>query len=200
MEAILDAAEAVMAAVGYDEMTTNAVAGRAGISPGSLYQFFGNKADLLAGLLDRYTRQFDALWDAQLTPTAATLPVDQVVDQVIDAVVTFKADRPAFWALFHGSATSDALADAGCRLEDQLAARLDDLYALRAPHLPPERRHLVAQVSVATVKSLLPLVMDASRRRSAPDVLTEIKHVLTGYLGPALAPPPAGTEPDGSEV
>ncbi len=194
MESILDAAEQLVAEVGYDEMTTNAVARRAGISPGSLYQYFDNKADILTALLDRYTEQFDALWDSQLRPEAARLPIEQVVDEVIDAVVEFKAGRPAFWALFHGSATSEVMAEAGCRLEDQLAARLDDLYALRAPHLSPERRQLVAQVSVATVKSLLPLVMDASRRRSAPDVIAEIKQVLTGYLGPALAPPAAREE------
>ena len=74
MESILDAAEQLVAAVGYDEMTTNAVAARAGISPGSLYQFFGNKAELLTGLLDRYVAQLDAFWDGQFTPEAVTEP------------------------------------------------------------------------------------------------------------------------------
>jgi AcrR family transcriptional regulator len=194
MESILDAAEQLIAEVGYDEMSTNEVARRAGISPGSLYQFFGNKADLLAGLLDRYTRQFDALWDDQVTPAAATLPLDEVVDEVLEAVVAFKAERPAFWALFHGSATSAPLAEAGRRLEDQLTARLDDLYALRAPHLAPARRRLVAEVSVATVRAVMPLVMDGPRRRSAGEVLGEIKQVLIGYLGPVLEPSASGTD------
>lgn len=188
IESILDATEQLVAEVGYDELSTNEVARRAGISPGSLYQFFGNKADLLAGLLDRYTRQFDALWDDQLTLAAATLPLEEVVDQVLDAVMAFKAERPAFWALFHGSATSAPLADAGRRLEDQLTDRLDDVYALRAPHLAPERRRLVAEVSVATVRAVTPLVTDGSRRRSADDVLAEVKRVLIGYLGPVLGP------------
>ena len=194
IESILDAAEQLVAEVGYDEMSTNEVARRAGISPGSLYQFFGNKADLLAGLLDRYTRQFDALWDDQLTPAAATLPLEEVVDHVLEAVVAFKAERPAFWALFHGSATSAPLAEAGRHLEDQLTARLDDLYALRAPHLAPERRRLVAEVSVATVRAVMPLVTDGSGRRSTGDVLAEVKRVLIGYLGPVLEPGPGAAE------
>lgn len=55
MEEILDAAEGVIAEAGYADMTTNAVAERAGMSPGSLYQFFRNKEEILDGLLDRFT-------------------------------------------------------------------------------------------------------------------------------------------------
>jgi AcrR family transcriptional regulator len=216
MESILDAAEGLVAEVGYDEMTTNAVASRAGISPGSLYQYFGNKGEILDGLLARYAAHMDAFWDAQLGPASDDLAVDAVVDQVIDGLVEVKAERPAFWALFHGSATSGALADAACRLDDQLAARMDRMVAVRAPHMAAARRRLVAEVAVATVKALLPLVVE--RRRvsgaggaggpgagdsgaggsgadgsggpgSAAEAVVELKRVLTGYLEPALAPP-----------
>jgi len=189
IESILDAAEQVVAEVGYDELSTNEVARRAGISPGSLYQFFGNKADLLAALLDRYTRQFDTMWSERIAPVGASLPLDEAVDRVIEAVVAFKAERPAFWALFHGSATTTPLADASRRLEDQLAARLEDVYAERAPHLTPERRRLVAQVSVATVRAILPLALDGQRRRSDAAVLAEAKHAVVAYLDSALAVP-----------
>jgi Tetracyclin repressor-like, C-terminal domain len=70
------------------------------------------EADLLAGLLDRYRRQFDACGTTS-SRAAATLPLEEVVDQMLEAVVAFTAERPAFWALFHGSATSAPLADAG---------------------------------------------------------------------------------------
>jgi AcrR family transcriptional regulator len=39
---ILNAAEAVFTEMGYDRATTNHIAARASISPGSLYQFFSN--------------------------------------------------------------------------------------------------------------------------------------------------------------
>jgi AcrR family transcriptional regulator len=189
MESILDAAEQLMAEVGYDEMSTNAVAARAGISPGSLYQFYGNKAELLGGLLDRYSTQLDAMWDAQFTPEAVTEPTAVVVERTVDAVVAFKTGRPAFWALLHGSATADPLGDASRRLEGQLVDRLDALYAVRAPHLSPARRALIAQVSVATVKSLMGLIMDEARTAAPPEATTELKRLLTNYLEPALAPP-----------
>lgn len=192
IESILDAAEELVAEVGYDEMSTNLVAARAGISPGSLYQYFGNKAEILDGLLDRYTTRTEQLYGEQLGDEATTLPLDTVIDRVVDAMVAFKTDRPAFWALFHGSVTSDALAHAARCLDDQLADRLDGLYAVRAPHLAAERRRLIAQVTVATVKSLMPLVLEQSRPAGDPAAATaaiaELKSVLSGYLGPALAP------------
>jgi AcrR family transcriptional regulator len=188
IESILDAAEQLVGEVGYDEMTTNAVAARAGISPGSLYQFFGNKGEILDGLIARCSAEMSQFWEAQLSASAMELPIDVVVDRVMDAIVAFKTSRPAFWALFHGSVTSDTLAEAARRLDGQLAERLDRVYAVRAPHLTPERRRLVAQVSVATVKSLMPLVMERTGTDSAA-AIAELKRVLTGYLTPALAPP-----------
>jgi AcrR family transcriptional regulator len=189
MESILDAAEQLVAEVGYDEMSTNAIAARAGISPGSLYQFYGNKAALLEGLVGRYAEQLDAFWAAQLSGESVTQPIDVVVDRVVDAVIEFKTGRPAFWALLHGSATAGALADASCRFDSQLAAGLDDLFAARAPHLAPERRRLIADVSVATVKSLIALVVGDPTHPSTPAATHELKQVLTNYLTPALAPP-----------
>jgi AcrR family transcriptional regulator len=201
IESILDAADEIVAEVGYGEMTTNGVAARAGISPGSLYQFFGNKAAILDGLIERHEARLDAFWDELLAgDDAVTLPLADVVDGVLDAVIALKAERPAFWALFHGSATSDRLEEAARRLDASMAERLDRLYGRRAPWLEPDRRRLVADVSVATVKAL----MSVAGTRGAPGderscgapvppstaALAELKVLLIGYLEPALAPPP----------
>lgn len=52
---ILDAGKAVLIERGYDDATTNRIAEAAGISPGSLYQYFGNKEAIIAAVIDRYT-------------------------------------------------------------------------------------------------------------------------------------------------
>ncbi|OWY61551.1 hypothetical protein B7486_63205, partial [cyanobacterium TDX16] len=51
---ILDTAERVFTEVGYDAATTNLIASEAGISPGSLYQFFANKEAIAEALAARY--------------------------------------------------------------------------------------------------------------------------------------------------
>ena len=54
VEAILGAAADVIAHEGYATMTTNKVAKRAGVSIGSLYQYFPNKQAILVSLLEEH--------------------------------------------------------------------------------------------------------------------------------------------------
>jgi len=52
---ILDAATEEIAAVGYQRATVRAIAQRAGVADGTIYNYFDDKSDLLLGLLDRLT-------------------------------------------------------------------------------------------------------------------------------------------------
>ncbi|MCW7541777.1 TetR/AcrR family transcriptional regulator, partial [Aquabacterium sp. A7-Y] len=54
VEAIFDASIQVLIDGGIERVTTTRVAERAGVSVGSLYQYFPNKQSLLAALLERY--------------------------------------------------------------------------------------------------------------------------------------------------
>ena len=55
IDQILIAAAECFGEHGYEATTTNRIAARAGISPGSLYQFFKNKEDIAHALATRYT-------------------------------------------------------------------------------------------------------------------------------------------------
>ncbi|HVU25095.1 MAG TPA: TetR/AcrR family transcriptional regulator [Opitutus sp.] len=60
VDAILDAAVHVFRETGFAAATTNAVATRAGVSIGSLYQYFPNKLALLEALRERHVRELSA--------------------------------------------------------------------------------------------------------------------------------------------
>lgn len=55
--AALDAAADLLDAGGYGALTVRAVATRAGMSPGLIYQYFANKQDLFAALLEESQRE-----------------------------------------------------------------------------------------------------------------------------------------------
>lgn len=55
--AMLDAAARILAREGYDGVTTNHVAEAAGVSIGSLYEYFPNKQSIIAAALARELRQ-----------------------------------------------------------------------------------------------------------------------------------------------
>jgi AcrR family transcriptional regulator len=53
IDAILDATFQLLEADGVDKLTTNHIAERAGVSIGTLYQYFGGKQDILAAVAQR---------------------------------------------------------------------------------------------------------------------------------------------------
>jgi AcrR family transcriptional regulator len=54
VERIVDAGSAVLIQQGYDGATTNRIAEAAGISPGSLYQYFPNKEAIIAEVVEAF--------------------------------------------------------------------------------------------------------------------------------------------------
>ncbi|NKF21957.1 TetR/AcrR family transcriptional regulator [Solimonas marina] len=70
VEAILDAAARILSGDGYAAMSTNRVAELAGVSVGSLYQYFPNKDALITALHERHGREIHEMLDVALTATA----------------------------------------------------------------------------------------------------------------------------------
>jgi AcrR family transcriptional regulator len=67
VERILEAGRVVLIEYGYDGATTNRIAAAAGVSPGSLYQYFPNKEAIIAEVVVRYTDQITSRVSAHLT-------------------------------------------------------------------------------------------------------------------------------------
>ena len=55
VDAIVGAAAHILANEGFEALTTNAVAARAGASIGSVYQYFGHKEAILAAVLEKHS-------------------------------------------------------------------------------------------------------------------------------------------------
>ncbi|MFD7939447.1 TetR/AcrR family transcriptional regulator, partial [Streptomyces sp. NPDC059755] len=55
VERILDAGRQVLAEYGYEGASTSRIATTAGISPGSLYQYFPHKDAIVSAVLERYS-------------------------------------------------------------------------------------------------------------------------------------------------
>ncbi|PAU51281.1 hypothetical protein BZL41_26770 [Pseudomonas sp. PIC25] len=66
VEILLEASGRVIERQGLGSLTTNRVAAEAGVSVGSLYQYFANKQELLEALLDRMAFDITRLIDGRL--------------------------------------------------------------------------------------------------------------------------------------
>ena len=93
IDTILEATIQVLLAEGLDRITTIQIAGRAGVSVGSVYQYFPNKRALLAAVVRRHIGE---VVDATIAAceSAHGKSVGEMCATMMDAFVTAKAQRP----------------------------------------------------------------------------------------------------------
>jgi AcrR family transcriptional regulator len=97
---ILDVAEQMFITEGYAATTTNAIAARAKVPIGSLYQFFPDKAAIVKALAMRYTEQLHHRFAELDSIELNALPLSIYVDRLIDVTDLFFTDYPGYHAIF----------------------------------------------------------------------------------------------------
>lgn len=106
VEAVLDAAARILTDQGRDALTTNAIAHAAGVSVGSLYQYFPNREAILAALVHRHGHRIHDLVTEAMNPPAVTL--QEAVKRLVAAVfAAHRIDPGLHDALDHDFAHGD---------------------------------------------------------------------------------------------
>ena len=85
-DAVITATEQILADTGLDGFSTNRVAERAGVSVGSLYQYFPNKEALLAEVAKRLERRAERLI-LELLERTREEPLESVIEGVVDVLL-----------------------------------------------------------------------------------------------------------------
>ncbi|MCP2261955.1 transcriptional regulator, TetR family [Streptoalloteichus tenebrarius] len=188
MSQILDAAAEVLAESGYESTTTNAIAARAGISPGTVYQFFANKDAIAEALVARYLTALRAAYVEAFPPDLVRLPMAELIDRMVDPILRLHLAHPGMKPLFARTDMPERLLAPTQPLLQAVRERVESVFAARAPELSAERRRRCTQVSVELFRGLLPLVQAADgAERDA--LVTELKDVLRRYLTPIIGTP-----------
>jgi AcrR family transcriptional regulator len=90
VNSLIEATARVLVKEGYDKASTNRIAEVAGVSVGSLYQYFPSKEALVAALIDRHNQQVMHAVQGELAD-AVNLPMEQAVRKLV--AVAVKAHR-----------------------------------------------------------------------------------------------------------
>lgn len=90
VNALLEATARILIKEGYDKASTNRIAAVAGVSVGSLYQYFPSKEALVAALIDRHNQEVRSSIQGELSAPAG-LPLPRAVRQLVAAAI--KAHR-----------------------------------------------------------------------------------------------------------
>ncbi|MEU3654243.1 TetR/AcrR family transcriptional regulator [Streptomyces sp. NPDC032161] len=177
VERILAAGREVLLERGYERTSTSRIAGRAGISPGSVYQYFPDKEAILAQVLDRYTEQLQRrITDAFVANVGTTDHVRGTIEALLDAL---EVDAPLLRVVY------EQLPRAADPQRADFVRRIDDLVttALLFRHHPADRPvDSIAWVLVRTIESVtVGYVLDPPRIDRA-SVVDELTRLVTGYL------------------
>jgi AcrR family transcriptional regulator len=99
VEALLDATARVLVRDGYDRASTNRIAAKAGVSVGSLYQYFPNKEALVAALVARHNREMLQLIRKALKKVAS-LDLRTAIRELVRATLDAHLVDPALHRIF----------------------------------------------------------------------------------------------------
>jgi AcrR family transcriptional regulator len=192
VEAILQAAAHVFERYGYAAGTTNRIAVRAGVSIGSLYQYFPNKDAILVALVRDHFAEGLAMLAPHFERLRSGEPLDAVIPDVVVAMISLHAITPKLHRiLFEETPLPQALRSEIDASEDMLvemiAAALDNDI-----RISPADRPLAARIILICVEGLTHrLVLRPPPGATDALIATEVTIVVRSYLD-SLAGLPVG--------
>ncbi|MEU2283164.1 TetR family transcriptional regulator [Streptomyces sp. NPDC013178] len=182
---LLEAAASVFCTTGYTAASTNAIAREAGVSPGTLYQFFPNKEAIAIELGDRLMHEMRETYGEALAPVDPATPLEEAVGAAVDRFIAFNCEHPVFFALMHGPDIPGRIAEEHDALHATLLSRIEGLLSSFLPDAPPADLTRVAYMCLGLYKAGLELVLGhEGAERDA--YVQELKNALTRYLEPLV--------------
>jgi len=186
VETLLDATARVLTREGYDRASTNRIAAVAGVSVGSLYQYFPNKEALVATLVARHNREMLQLLRNALEKVAS-LDLATAMRELVRATVDAHLVDPALHRIF-----AEQVPRMG-QLAKIEALQRETFLLIRA-YLEERRNEIsvrdldsATSICVTTVEALThefvidkPEASDADRDR----FIEEVTRLVVGYLRP----------------
>ncbi len=174
---IVEAAARVLELRGLDGFNTNAVAERAGVSIGSLYQYFRNKDALLASLIEQQAEPFIRI----LETIPRDVPFQTALLQLIEASAHQQLQRPELSRLLDFIERQATFEDLAKRTIDRVQRVLIEL--LKRKDAPPVDNRLEAALEVL---SLIRALTDAAGERGEKNharLASRIHGAVCGYFG-----------------
>lgn len=198
LERILDAAEGLVAAKGFEDTPVAEVARRAGSSVGAFYTRFRDKDALLHALYERYYEQAIATADAALDPArwrGAAIP--EIVDAVVAFLVAIYREQRGLIRAFVVRGNSDPGFRARReRVSHHVSERLSQLLLERRDEIAHPDPVRAAAFGLTFVFSTLDSTMLFGELRSGDlaidddELATELTRAYLAYLGTPVASTP----------
>ncbi|MGW7332885.1 TetR/AcrR family transcriptional regulator [Streptomyces sp. NPDC054840] len=185
---LLSAAAGVFCRTGYASASTNAIAREAGVSPGTLYQYFPNKEAIAIELGGQLLQRAHETHGQAFRPENLQRPLPELLDAVLDPVIAFNCENPAFWALMHGTGVP-GIAQEHEELHTGLLTRIEAVLRDFCPQASAQELAHISNMILGIFKSSLDLIL-AHEGDERAAYTAELKTVLLRYLEPMITRTP----------
>lgn len=183
---ILDTAADLLAQGGAEAINTNVLAERAGISVGSVYQYFSNKEAILAALGERYMQQLASNTVAALQQDVSGLDLAMMVDKVVNPMIDFERKHPAFRYLNAGQEGEGSLAVAAQQVDREILVTIYELLLRICPDLNPIEGWQIARMMKALYKGMSYLIQQEQEIEkdggNVDRMIADLKQMMADYL------------------
>lgn len=188
VEAILTATAHILTENGYDQLTTNRVAERAGVSIGSLYQYFPNKEALIFALAEHHANEMMQLAQHHLKGVGGgeaslqknrTMP--EVLRQIVKAAIAAHAVNPKLHRVLHEQIPRSEVMRRSdeAKMENMLRSFL----AQHSDQLQPKNLELTVFMIERTIRALIHGAMcDRPELLKTGEFEQELMAMLSAYL------------------
>jgi AcrR family transcriptional regulator len=184
--AIVEAAARVFDERGYDATTTNHVAEVAGVSVGSVYQYFADKQALITALHERHAAQVLAVLDdaRQQAPGRA---LTASIQHVVRGLLSLHRLQPTLQRILHDEHVSLQYGKSDSPLGREIVQRTHELLATY-PELQLENMQVTVHLLVRTIEELVhAAVLDPPESASNDEVERAIVRATDAFLAPRSA-------------
>jgi AcrR family transcriptional regulator len=181
VDAILKATIQVLLRVGKEKLTTTRVAARAGVSVGTLYQYFPNKSALLRAALKLHVEEILAEVD-KVCVAQRGQPVEQMAEELAVAFLAVKMRDPkksrALYAVSSDVEGAKITASAQARVNDVIVGMLQS-----APEVLTTDLQLMATVLQSTIAGVKRQLLESDMPEAQFEVMQrELVLVVRSYV------------------
>jgi AcrR family transcriptional regulator len=159
IDAIIEASTQLLLEQDYDQFTTARAAEKAGVSVGSLYQYFPNKAALAAAVIDRCCGEFIAALDRALAGRPR-ITLAECIRAIVDVTLVSHQLAPDLHRIVIDLAPRIGVADKTEKVSRKMAGAIEAVLRMHAGEIAPE-------IDLATASTIIETLLVALAHRAA---------------------------------
>jgi len=179
VDAIMQATTYILTEIGWEGLTTNAIAERAGVNIGSLYQYFPNKEAIIAELQRRHADTIHAELDKALRLLPAQPSLREALSLVVEMLINEHRVAPAV----HKAIREELPRTVRSTLNDEEQLRGKILEFLK-PFMRnvPDPDLAIYMISIAVEAIFHNVTAERPELLDHPSLVTELVALLENYL------------------